>query len=236
MEKLSPNWITEGWNDFEYKKYLLLAYLQHVNSRFTEVKLYPEMAELVDHYRKLKTLMESREKLRNAFPKRLDSVDLKKFQIKYEETAADDEVMEEVIRIMQFAEPKLKDAIEEGKEIFDWIEDQIKVESVGVLPMYKKEGYLFLWPGSKGSVQVFRYAHSLVSWAGEQYRSLQTWFIQDEVWGLSRSLVQMKRDLIKNTTELPNPAVFLVRTKDEFPLNESLLPITKRLLVRDYLI
>jgi hypothetical protein len=31
MNKLSENWISEGWIDFEYKKYLLLAYLKNVD-------------------------------------------------------------------------------------------------------------------------------------------------------------------------------------------------------------
>ena len=39
MKQLNPNWLTEGWVDFEYKKYLLLAYLQKVSIDFDERKL-----------------------------------------------------------------------------------------------------------------------------------------------------------------------------------------------------
>ena len=53
MKNLSENWITEGWVDFEYKKYVLLAYLQHVESQVKEGKLYPPLGELVQHYSKL---------------------------------------------------------------------------------------------------------------------------------------------------------------------------------------
>ena len=36
MQFLDKNWITENHIDFEYKKYVLLAYLQHVSEHFTE--------------------------------------------------------------------------------------------------------------------------------------------------------------------------------------------------------
>ena len=39
MEFLNKNWITENQIDFEYKKYMLLAYLQHVSENFTDKRL-----------------------------------------------------------------------------------------------------------------------------------------------------------------------------------------------------
>jgi hypothetical protein len=41
MEKLKENWLTEGLIDFEYKKYVLLAYLKSVKESFSRVELYP---------------------------------------------------------------------------------------------------------------------------------------------------------------------------------------------------
>ena len=53
MEKLSKDWLTQGLIDFEYKKYLLLAYLQKAKKSFEKVELYPFLADLVFHYRNL---------------------------------------------------------------------------------------------------------------------------------------------------------------------------------------
>lgn len=33
MKTLNHNWLTEGLIDFEYKKYILLSYLQEVNTK-----------------------------------------------------------------------------------------------------------------------------------------------------------------------------------------------------------
>jgi hypothetical protein len=56
MEKLSKDWLTQGLIDFEYKKYLLMAYLQTVKSSFGKVELYPFLADLVFHYRNLQAV------------------------------------------------------------------------------------------------------------------------------------------------------------------------------------
>ena len=53
MEKLSKDWLTQGLIDFEYKKYVLMAYLQRVKTSFERIELYPFMADLVFHYRNL---------------------------------------------------------------------------------------------------------------------------------------------------------------------------------------
>ena len=42
----------------------------------------------------------------------------------------------------------------------------------------------------------------------------------------------MKVGLIKENKDLPNPAVYTINTSLSFPVEETLLPIAKRCLVR----
>ena len=51
ISNLNRDWVTEGNLDVEYKKYLLLAYLQFVQQNFSQKKLYPPLSELIEHYR-----------------------------------------------------------------------------------------------------------------------------------------------------------------------------------------
>ena len=71
MEKLSKDWLTQGLIDFEYKKYVLLAYLQTVKKSFGKVELYPFLADLVFHYRNLVAVKENKALIRESFPKEL---------------------------------------------------------------------------------------------------------------------------------------------------------------------
>ncbi len=60
MATLNKNWITEKAIDFEYKKYILLAYLKQVSQNFEENKLYPSLAELIGHYKLLISIKENK--------------------------------------------------------------------------------------------------------------------------------------------------------------------------------
>ena len=42
----------------------------------------------------------------------------------------------------------------------------------------------------------------------------------------------IKSELIKIRSELPNPAVYSIETELKFPVEETLLPVAKRRLVR----
>ena len=53
MKKLEKDWLTSGLIDFEYKKYILLAYLQEVKGNFDSNKLYPHLSDLIFHYQNL---------------------------------------------------------------------------------------------------------------------------------------------------------------------------------------
>ena len=84
MNSLSKNWITESHIDFEYKKYVLLAYLQKVSEEFTEQRLYPSLSELIEHYRNLKELKSGKQHLFANFKSSLVNIDLEQFKLIYE--------------------------------------------------------------------------------------------------------------------------------------------------------
>ena len=105
MDMLSNNWITEKHIDFEYKKYVLLAYLQHVNEHFTENKLYPSLTELMKHYRNVVALRDSKKNFYDSIPERMTSADLSNFKIMYEKILEDDKLMQEIETIITFSIP-----------------------------------------------------------------------------------------------------------------------------------
>ena len=84
MKKLAPNWITEGLIDFEYKKYVLLAYLNFIHQNFDEKLLYPFLADLIFHYQNLLSLKENKDKTKESFNKQIKKLDLENFKIEFE--------------------------------------------------------------------------------------------------------------------------------------------------------
>lgn len=232
MNKLSDNWITEGWVDFEYKKYLLLAYLQHVDSQFKEVKLYPPLADLIYHYSKLKNFSEHKGQLKNAFPKMLEAPDFLKMKFNYKPLHTDDEVMKHLEEIIQYALPKMKKAIEEGRGIYDFLENEMLIEPIGISPIYQKEGYCFLSLEKSMDIYVYQYKINWFQDSVESFKGVMMKFVQRVRRSLVQTLEQLKMELIKTNKELPNPATYRIHSMQTIPVDESFLPISKRLLLK----
>lgn len=232
MATLDPNWITKGTIDFEYKKYLLLAYLQTVGKHFYDKELYPFLSDLVFHYNNLVSLKKNKTIAINQFPKKLSKIEFQNFKLEYERIIHDDEFMEEIENIISFALPKFKSYLKEGKELFDYVEDKLAVYPVGVVPINSNEGYMFLKERNKKLTKVYQYCITIFENADEKYRGLKTQYVTSYKVTISNTLEMIKYDLIKNKKNLPNPATYAVESLAPLPFTETLFPIAKRVLVK----
>ncbi len=232
MNKLSENWISEGWIDFEYKKYMLLAYLKTVNENFQAVKLYPALTELIAHHQKLSHLDQNRNQLKLALPKEMEGVDFKKMKIAYKNKMEEDDIMKELGDIIVYSLPKIKQQIEEGKTIYDFIESQLEIEPVGLTPIYQKEGYALLSYNHSREVYIYRYQINLFQNSVDRFRGIALRFIESVKRSLTLTYERIKMDLIKKFADLPNPSTWKIHSGQRVPLEESLLPVSKRLLLK----
>jgi len=231
MKSLPKNWITEGTIDFEYKKYQLLAYLKASGESFQSLKLYPPLADLVDHHQNLTDLKSSADSVRALFPKRITKIDVKTGNLDYSEVFGDNEVIKEIHEIADYARPKIKEKIEEGIEIFEFIKSKIEFEPVGILPIYRREGYVLLTRETRPEISVFRFQSSLLEHAGDRFRSISIWLIKTLKKTIFQTMEQIKLSLIREIKELPNPATWRIHSEYDVPLQETLLPISKRLIL-----
>lgn len=231
MAQLSKNWITENVIDFEYKKYILLAYLTKVNEHFSGNMLYPDLAELVEHYLNIKELKQNKDKM-NDRSKTLEGFDWEKFAFVYKKIMNDDRIMKEIEDIIDFSIPQFEYYLKEGKKIYEFIESNIHIESIGVMPLNTDEGYLFLRGGPASHTEVYEYSITIFEQAEDRYRAIHTRFIDKFRLGISTSYQSIKQDLIHSHSKLPNPAVFAIESELSFPVKESFLPVAKRSIVR----
>ena len=232
MKQLNANWLTEGLIDFEYKKYLVLAYLQSARGEFDEYKLYPFFADLIFHYQNLLQVKESKKLIYEQFPQRISKADFEKLEITYQKIVEDDNAMQEIEDIIAFALPRFKKTVENGKEIYEWIESKIEIQPIGLLPMYSNEGYFFLNEYKVSETQVYHYQITIFENLHEKFKGINISYLESFKRGVGQSYENMKVSLIKRYTHLPNPATFIVISHVACPLQESLLPVAKRRLVK----
>lgn len=232
MKTLSQTWFADGYIDFELKKYTLLSYLQEINQNFSENKLYPQLADIIFHHNNLVAFRENKKYLQEQFPKKLTGIQIEKLQILYEQMIEDDELMQELEDIIQYAAGKMKNAINSGAEIYEFVEGKLLITPIGLVPLDVHEGYFFLSEGNYSDTRVYQYRLSFFEKHDEKYRSIRTEFIDTWSRSLANTYESIKADLIRYKTHLPNPAVYSIETPLKFPVDETLLPIAKRSLVR----
>jgi hypothetical protein len=232
MEKLPNDWLTQGLIDFEYKKYVLLAYLQSVKNSFSRVQLYPFLGDLVFHYRNLIAVKENQKLIRESFPKEISLEDFQKLELTYRKLIEDDTVMSELESIIEFAIPQIKESLNEGSVIYEYVESKCEIAPIGVTPLYANEGYLFVTQPPETETNVYRYQVSIFNDSQEQLRSLNTQFMESVEKNLANTYESIKLGLIRRYQDLPNPATFLILSRLRFPLTETLMPVAKRLFVK----
>ena len=229
---LSDTWFMEGYIDYELQKYRLLAYLQDVKKHFSATRLYPQLAEIIAHYNNLLSYRANKQHLQDAFPRRISQIHTERMELVYEQLMADDSVMQELEEIISFAIGGMRETITEGAGIYELIEKKMIIEPVGIVPLYKNEGYALMHYTGEKDVNVYHYTVSIFDNKDARYRALRMQFIDTRTKTYATTWEQMKIEIVRDIRTLPNPAVYVVEFPLHIPFYETLLPITKRALVR----
>lgn len=232
MKGLSKTWITDPWIDAEYKSYVLLAYLHEVGLNFEQQKLYPHLSELIDYYRDATSLKEVTDAQKEGFSKELIGFDLENFRLNYESLINTDPLLDEVICTLDFSIPQMKTYLEKGKQIYEEVEKHTHIEPVGVVPIYLKEGYLLLENRKKAATDVYEYQVTFFESSQDQYRSLRTHYLLSYPVSLTHTYPWIKSQLVRMKQDIPHPAAYAVESEINVPIEECLLPIAKRMLMR----
>jgi len=211
---MRENWLTEGLIDFEYKKYIVLSYLSKVKSAFDKTELYPSLAELVVHYRNLLSIKENSSLINETFP------------------LEEDATIKELEAIISFAIPEFKSSLDDGAQIYDFVESNCEISPIGLSSLYAHEGYVFLSQPPETETNVYRYQLTIFEQSNETMRGLHMQHVKTTARSLSNTYEHIKLQLIREFASLPNPSVFLIHSKMKFPYVQTLVPVAKRLLIK----
>ncbi|MGZ3754283.1 MAG: hypothetical protein ACXVAY_02595 [Mucilaginibacter sp.] len=232
MKSLGIDWFIEGSIDFEYKKYILLAYLQEINRHFDKSRLYPNLSDLVFHYNNLVYFKKNKSVLQQAFPQRLTQADIDAVKLTYEKIVRDDSSMQQIEHIITYALTKMDPALKTGKEIYDFVESRLNIDPIGVMPLMPYHGYFSLQNGTEKTNYIYEYQLTIFENKDDKYRGINIQFVETYQQSLVNTPEAIKLGLIRRNQFMPNPAVYYVYTDITFPLEQTLLPVAKRSLVK----
>ncbi|MDB5017799.1 MAG: hypothetical protein JWQ84_2631 [Mucilaginibacter sp.] len=232
MKELSKNWFIEGSIDFEHKKYILLDYLQEINRHFDKSKLYPNLTDLIFHFNNLLYFKKNKSMLQQSFPQRLTKADIEAVKLTYQKIVDDDNSMKEIEAIITYALQKMDPAIQTGKEIYDFVESQLNIDPVGIVPLMPYQGYFSLRNGRERTNLIYEFQITIFENKDDKYRGINIQFVDTYEESITRTPEAIKLELIRRNQYMPNPAVYYVQSDITFPLEQTLLPVAKRSLVK----
>jgi len=218
--------------DPESNQYRVLQGLKTLTDEFGHNRLYPTLSELIDLLNSLNLLLQETSSLDQQLPQQLKHVDLKNKKLHYEDVGLNRPDFRRVMELIRWAIPYIQKAIEEGTEIYDFVDENIAVEEVGILPIYREEGYYFVPEHREALLHLLRYEATLYTSGNERFRTLKTNIVDTIPQpGVQTSPESLKLELIGRNKDLPNPATFVCETSLEFPFYATILPVAKRKLM-----
>ncbi len=233
MKKLQKTWITDELLDFEYKKYQLLGYLKHVNDAFQARKLYPELSDLQNHYRESVDLKAQQAQWSGQIRKKLTGIDRQKLQLTYTSEFQELAPLQEVDEILNYAIPQLESTLSKGHELFEKVHQSLSIQPIGIMPLFRKEGYLFVYETINRDLRIYEYQVRLFDTHIPPRRRVETTLIDSRRKNFTTTFESIKLELVRKNTHLPNPASYLVESRMGYPMDETLLPIARQKVAQE---
>lgn len=233
MTPLSLELFAGAAYDVERTQYQVLAGLQRARDAFSRNYIYPHLGRLVKLHKTLNTVLERSEAFRTPETGEITGVDLENEEMIYEWPDLDQDQMADVKELIRWSLPHFREAIEEGRAVYEFVEDNLQVEEVGIVPSYVQEGYLMVPDREQDVLHVMRYNLSIFTDADERYRSLRTVHCKSVPQrGVDLHPSAIKLELMEENQDLPNPATYFFNTEVAFPYERTMLPVVKRRLMR----
>ena len=220
--------------DAEATRYRIMHEFKRIDEQFARSRLYPHLALLINLYSNLNAIVSSESAVRDMMSKTVKGVDLETRRLLYEYDEPENSHIANVTGLIHWAMPILKQKIDEGRTIYEFVERNLTLSVVGLLPRYQAEGYVFVPDAREQRCHLLRYELSLYTSSDERYRQLKTVFVRTvQTTAVQRSPGTLKMELVRQFPDLPNPATYSFATELDFPFVETIYPVAKRKLLHN---
>jgi hypothetical protein len=170
--------------------------------------------------------------LEKQFPKELASLDFRQLALHYQSQDLKNQEIDTIQEIIEYALPAVKQTISEGKGIYDSIDQHLEICPVGLMPIHKESGYMFIHTAASPDVLIYQFQQNNILQHNEKYRQLTVQYVTHSTISLSNTPETIKLDLIQQHPDLPHPATLDCICHMSVPIQETLIPIAKRAVLR----
>jgi hypothetical protein len=228
---METNWVFQEPIDFEHKQYVLLNYLQKTDKELSNFKLYPNFQLLSLHLANINLIIQKGQylTLSRQIKEKDDEILISDLVPKEIIRGTEDEV-NELFKICVFSSQKLQEYFEQAKAIWEIVNDTVSLDILSNSKNIKSKEGLFVIE-NKDKTYLYEFIIKEIKKNSPDLKCFVKKINEIENFNLTTELFKNKKTLIKdlsNPEKYKNLVVFKVNHSQNFPFNETLLPIVKR--------
>jgi hypothetical protein len=133
--------------------------------------------------------------------------------------------------IIEYSIPAMKQHLDEGKGLYQMIEENLNISEIGLRSVDLNNGYFFLCAPPKKEAKIYQYSLTKVHMPDGNYRAIHVSHLSDITLSYTNTFESAKSDLIKSSRSGSALTTYLIESEVFVPWEESLLPVAKRRLV-----
>jgi hypothetical protein len=229
---MDTDWLVQEPIDFEHKKYVLLGYFKKIDELLNQNKIYPTFIELSLHLASLQTLLKENVILYTdkVFHSYDDEVLVKDLLAKQLPVLSAPEI-KEIDEIVKFSTTKFFDYFNIVKSYWSFIYETISI-SVKKNKRFMKNGIGYMIYGDKktGKVYVWEYVFSKLTPEIDEYHTDLTLIYNGNKKEFTLNQIIQEFSTFNEKQKKYSP-VFEVKSTDNYPFEETLVPLFKRKLI-----
>ncbi|MCX7878108.1 MAG: hypothetical protein N2510_05625 [Ignavibacteria bacterium] len=195
--------------DPEKSRYLLMNKLLMCQRELDKTRLYPTYQILINIHSQLTEILDNYYRITQR----------ESSEAEVNESSANSE-LEKSFELMEWAMKQILNCLENARAIYDFVSDNINIESIGLDSPFNREGYFAIPDNRNMQMKVMKYSNSL-------YRVLKT----KEVDSFKISIITMPSESLRNliiSGDILNQIVYHIDTQLSFPFRETIMPVAKR--------
>jgi len=232
MYKSILNYFQSPIEDSELSQYKIMAELNKYENKFRRYKLFPELLQLYHIDNMLRSLYVKYQPFNGSLSKGMKApiIDSAETNIVDSEGELSDNT--DVFELITWAMSLVQSAMDEGIAVYEFVHDNIKIESAISIRSKKNEGYFIIPDNQNNLLRIFEYSSPKYSSKKKPAKSLKTkLLIQVSLSDVESSILSSGVNLIERYGEQINVPIYFCNVSLDLPFKETVLPIAKSVLL-----
>lgn len=203
--------------DLEYNQYLLLYQEKQAEQAMKQRALFPVYHQISEQVQELEKIAHSYE-------------NMKPFVVKEQEHAE----IQDLLVCVKHSLDRLTFWKNQMEKLQEKIYAQMIAAPVGIIPEYKKEGFLFIHDQQIKEQHLFYYSAHIIKQQECRYADFYTQHLES-FYGLAPQFKAslLKQEIIKRySKQIAAPLFFVVALQEHIPVFETALPLSKQMVLQ----